>query len=78
MGFNTQTWLKPLAIQQKQALESLCDKLFTSLTMARLKKEFKIQEDPWDNFLAHDAKLIIPLLRHQVSLLIVGPIVSRP
>jgi len=29
------------------------------------RKEFKIEEDPWDNYLFHDAKKLMHLVCHQ-------------
>lgn len=30
-----------------------------------MRKEFKIVDDPWENFLAHDAKHFLPLINHK-------------
>lgn len=32
------------------------------------KKEFKIAEDPWENYLFYDAKRLIPIICHSQSL----------
>lgn len=32
------------------------------------KMEMKIQEDPWDNYLYYDSRLLIPIFCHQESL----------
>lgn len=32
------------------------------------KREMKIQEDPWDNYLYYDSRFIIPIFCHQQSL----------
>ena len=34
------------------------------------RKEFKLDEDPWDNYLFHDAKALIPLICHTKPLTI--------
>jgi hypothetical protein len=34
------------------------------------KKEFKIAEDPWENYLFYDARKLIPLICHREALTI--------
>lgn len=33
-----------------------------------MRKQFKMDEDPWDNYLIHDAKHFLPLLCHNSEL----------
>ena len=33
-----------------------------------MKKQLKIEEDPWDNYLVHDSKYLLPLICHSQDL----------
>jgi hypothetical protein len=39
------------------------------------KKEMKIAEDPWENYLFYDAKRLIPLICHKESLTIAKQVI---
>lgn len=36
--------------------------------MHLLRKQLKMDEDPWDNYLIHDSKYFVPLLCHSAEL----------
>ena len=40
-------------------------KMGESQTRFEMRKQFSIEEDPWDNYLYHDSKQLIQLLAHQ-------------
>ena len=44
-------------------------------TQHQMRKELKMNEDPWDNYLVHDSKYFMPLLCHSTSLRIEEQIV---
>lgn len=41
------------------------EKLSDSQTQYELRQQFKLQEDPWENYLYHDGKKLIELLAHE-------------
>lgn len=48
----------------KKDLQSLIQKIKESNTMHTLRKQLKLDEDPWDNYLIHDSKYFLPLICH--------------
>lgn len=67
-GFNQKGWLKPLINSMREQTQTLADKVKTSLIQTKQRKELGIAEDPWDNYLSHDAKVLLPLINHQEAL----------
>ena len=45
-------------------LRDLIEKLSHSQTLHELREQFKLQEDPWENYLYHDGKQLVELLAH--------------
>jgi hypothetical protein len=39
----------------------------TASLQLSLKKQFKIEQEPWENYLAHDSKYVLPILCHSKS-----------
>lgn len=48
--------------------------LNSSFTQHKLRKDLKLQEDPWENYLVHDSQYFLPILFSQKSLSIVDQI----
>lgn len=57
-------WQTPLLRNVKYQLQDLLSRLTESHTMHVLRKQMKMDEDPWDNYLIYDAKYFVPLLCH--------------
>ncbi len=57
-------WQTPLLRNVKYQLQDLLSKLTESHNMHVLRKQMKMDEDPWDNYLIYDAKYFVPLLCH--------------
>lgn len=55
-------WLSPLVLKTVQTFQKLTDEIDAAHTIHLGKKEMKIQEDPWDNYLYYDSRYIIPIL----------------
>jgi len=61
-------WQTPFVREVKHQLQVLINQLTASHQMHVLRKQFKMDEDPWDNYLIHDAKHFLPLLCHNSGL----------
>ena len=61
-------WQSPLLKKVKKELQSLIGELTESHTMHVLRKQMKMGEDPWDNYLIYDAKYFVPLLCHNTDI----------
>ena len=61
-------WQTPLLRTVKYQLQDLINRLRESHTMHVLRKQMKMDEDPWDNYLIFDAKYFVPLLCHNSEL----------
>ena len=61
-------WQTPLLRKVKYQLQDLINRLKDSHTMQVLRKQMKMDEDPWDNYLIYDAKYFVPLLCHNTEL----------
>ena len=57
-------WQTPLLRHVKYQLQDLLGRLTESHAMHVLRKQMKMDEDPWDNYLIYDAKYFVPLLCH--------------
>jgi hypothetical protein len=57
-------WQTPYVRSVKQQLQELIKHLTESHQMHLLRKQLKMDEDPWDNYLVHDSKYFLPLLCH--------------
>ena len=57
-------WQTPLLRNVKYQLQDLLSRLTECHTMHVLRKQMKMDEDPWDNYLIYDAKYFVPLLCH--------------
>lgn len=57
-------WQTPYLRKVNQRMQSLIEQINTASRMHTLRKQFKMDEDPWDNYLIHDSKYIMPLLCH--------------
>lgn len=73
-GINTDFWQKPLVASVRKDLEKLAKSLKDAYKAHHTKRELKIHEDPWENYLYHDSQFIIPLINHKKSLDIVHQI----
>jgi hypothetical protein len=67
-GFNTRYWQHPLVNKFREEMSVFTANLKQSLVQLKLRKEFQITDDPWENFLAHDAKHFLPLLNHKAPM----------
>ena len=61
-------WLSPLVLQTVQTFQKLTEDIDVAHTIHLGKKEMKIQEDPWDNYLYYDSRYIIPIFCNQESM----------
>jgi len=61
-------WQSPLLKKVKNELQELINQLRESHTMHLLRKQMKMDEDPWDNYLIYDAKYFVPLLCHNTDI----------
>ena len=61
-------WQSPLLKTVKKELQTLINELRESHTMHVLRKQMKMDEDPWDNYLIYDAKYFVPLLCHNTDM----------
>ena len=68
LSVNNKGWMHPLVFEISTQFTQLADQLRTSFKQHKLKKQFKIQEDPWENYLVHDAKQFLPVLNNQSAL----------
>lgn len=73
-GICADYWQKPIVSSFRKDLEKFANLLNSSYKMSEGRKEYGIYEDPWENFLYHDSKFIIPLLSHSQALSIVEQI----
>jgi hypothetical protein len=63
-------WLSPLLLRTVETFQKLTEDIDTAHTIHLGKKEMKIQEDPWDNYLYYDSRYIIPIFCNQESMTI--------
>ncbi len=49
-------------------MQKFFEQINNATNMHLLRKQFKMDEDPWDNYLIHDSKYIMPLLCHSSDL----------
>jgi quinol monooxygenase YgiN len=61
-------WQTPYVQAVKHQVQALIKQLTESHTMHLLRKQLKMDEDPWDNYLIHDSKYFVPLLCHSQAL----------
>jgi hypothetical protein len=61
-------WQTPFLRQVKNEVQDLTSRLKESHTMHVLRKQMKMDEDPWDNYLIYDSKYFVPLLCHNSDL----------
>lgn len=66
-GVNQKYWMHPLINYIREEMQNFAQSVKSSLKQNKLRKELKIKEDPWENFLVHDAKAFLPILNHSVS-----------
>ena len=57
-------WQTPFVRATKHQLQALIHQLTESHSMHVLRKQMKMDEDPWDNYLYHDSRYFMPLLCH--------------
>ena len=57
-------WQAPYLKKVKGELQDLIKKLNESYTQHVMRKQLKLAEDPWDNYLIHDSKYFMPILCH--------------
>ena len=58
-----------------KSFKSLLDEIKSASNMHYERKQYKLDEDPWDNYLFHDAQKLVPLICHTEPLSIVQQIV---
>ena len=63
-GLNQAKWMSPVLNSLRLEVNEFAQKLNRQLTQSRLRRELKMDEDPWDNYLAFDAKHFLPILNH--------------
>ena len=73
-GIFADYWQKPIISSFRKDLEKFASTFNSSYKRSEGRKEFGIAEDPWENFLFHDSKFIIPLLNHSEPLTIIEQI----
>jgi hypothetical protein len=61
-------WQPPYLRRMSKMMQRLIEEINNASKMHVLRKQFKMDEDPWDNYLIHDSKYIIPLLCHSHEL----------
>lgn len=61
-------WQTPYVRSAKQRLQQLLSQLTEAHNMHVLRKQLKMDQDPWDNYLIHDSKYFVPLLCHSKEL----------
>lgn len=54
-GFNQHYWLHPYVNKLRLEMEQFAQILKQSLYRRQMVKELKIEQDPWENFLAYDS-----------------------
>jgi hypothetical protein len=59
-------WQSPFVKQIRKELMHLSENLGEAFHKHSMKKDLKIVEDPWDNYILHDSKIFLPILNHQV------------
>jgi len=65
---NQKAWTRPFLYPSLVRNQSMCKKIDEAFVMHYGKKSMKIQEDPWENYLYHDSKYVLPLICHRKSL----------
>lgn len=73
-GFNQDYWQKPLIASIRKDLEHFSHLLKDAYRSNQNKRDYGIQEDPWENYLYHDSQFIIPLINHKEPLDIITQI----
>ncbi len=61
-------WQTPYMRRIKLLMKNLVTKINESQTMHQMRKQLKMDEDPWDNYLVYDSKYFLPLLCHSAEL----------
>jgi hypothetical protein len=65
---NADFWQQPLVASVRKDVERFTRDLRDAYRQSHAKRELGIQEDPWENYLYHDSKFIIPLINHKLPL----------
>lgn len=65
---NAKQWTRPFLAPSVGRVQALCRRIDEAFTVHRGKQQMKIQEDPWENYLYHDSKFVLPLLCHTRAL----------
>ena len=61
-------WQTPYLRKVKADVQNLISQINDSNTMHILRKQLKMDEDPWDNYLVFDSKYFMPILCHGIEL----------
>ncbi len=61
-------WQTPYVRAVKHKLQALIGQLTEANNMHVLRKQLKMDQDPWDNYLIFDAKYFVPHLCHSHEL----------
>lgn len=60
-------WQNPFIRKAKQEVQGLIKKLTDANIQHTLRKQLKLAEEPWENYLIHDAKHFLPILCHSTE-----------
>lgn len=67
-GWNQKGWMHPLLNKIRLEMNELGEKLNVQLRRNKMRKEMKIESDPWENFLVHDSQHFLPIINHTKAL----------
>ena len=67
-GFSAEFWQKPLIRIIRKEFEEMVIAIKNAYSQNHNKRELGIQEDPWENYLYHDSKFMLPLINHKQTL----------
>jgi hypothetical protein len=61
-------WQSPYLRLVNREIQELISELNRAQSMHQLRKQLKMDEDPWENYLIHDSRYIMPILCHSQEL----------
>ena len=65
---NVDYWQHPLVAATRADVEQFTRDLRSAFKQNHARRELGMQEDPWENYLYHDSKFILPLITHKTAL----------
>lgn len=63
-------WQTPYLRKMNKEMQTLIGEINQASKMHTMRKQLKMDEDPWDNYLIYDSKYIMPLICHSQELTI--------